>query len=379
MNYELMAVFCFQIREVIEPYLVFKFVFSLSLGINFIFIPYFRFMILVTGGTGLVGSHLLYFLLKENKQVRAIHRKNSDTESVKKVFALYTPEVDSLYKRIDWVEANITDVPALTVAFKNITKVYHCAAFVTFDPSKYRILKKSNIEGTANIVNFCIVKNVEKLCFVSSIATLGSTLNGAWINEETQWNPDEKNSIYAITKYGAEMEVWRGTQEGLSAVIVNPGVILGTSPDNGSSGIFMALGSSGIPFYPSGGIGVVDVEDVVKAMVLLMDSSIKNEQFILVSENISYKDLLSKIAPFFRKKPPTKRLSKKFMFILSGMDWLLHKLFGMKRKLVKATVRSMFTTSFYDASKIKDSLDFQFNSLNETLKRVTQESKKHSN
>jgi len=333
-------------------------------------------MILVTGGTGLVGSHLLYFLLKENKQVRAIHRKNSDTESVKKVFALYTSEAESLYKKVDWVEANITDVPALTAAFEGVTQVYHCAAFVTFDPSKYQILKKTNIEGTANIVNFCLANKVEKLCFVSSIATLGNTLNGDLINEQTQWNPDDKNSIYAISKYGAEMEVWRGTQEGLDAVIVNPGIILGNSPDAGSSSVFMALGSSGIPFYPSGGIGVVDVADVVKAMILLMDSSVKNEQFILVSENISYKELLSKTAILFEKKPPTKKLPKAIMFFLSGMDWLLNKLFGIKRKLIKATVRSMFTTSFYDASKIKNSLDFQFKPLCETLERVTKASKK---
>ena len=332
-------------------------------------------MILVTGGTGLVGSHLLYFLLKENKQVRAIHRKNSNIESVKKVFALYTSEVDSFYKKIDWVEANIIDVPALAAAFEGVTKVYHCAALVSFDPSKFRILKKTNIEGTANIVNFCLANNIEKLCFVSSVATFGSTLNGSLITEETQWNPEEKNSVYAISKYGGEMEVWRGTQEGLDAVIVNPGIILGTSPDDGSSGIFMALGSSGIPFYSSGGIGIVDVKDVVKAMVLLMDSTIKNEQFILVSENITYKDLLSKTAILFGKKPPTKKLSKGIMLFLSGMDWLLNVFFGRKRRLIKATVNSMFTTSFYDASKIKSSFDFQFKTLSETLERIVNERK----
>ncbi len=336
-------------------------------------------MILITGGTGLVGSHLLYFLLREDKQVRAIHRKNSDTEAVKKVFALYSSEAELLYKKIDWVEANITDLPALTVAFEGITQVYHCAAFVTFDPSKYRILKKTNIEGTANIVNLCLAKKVEKLCFVSSVATLGNSLNGELITEETAWNPDEKNSVYAISKYGAEMEVWRGTQEGLDVVIVNPGVILGTSPDAGSSGIFMALGASGIPFYPSGGIGVVDVEDVVKTMILLMDSSIKKEQFILVSENITYKEMLSKIAPFFGKKPPKKMLSKGIMFFMSGVDWFFNKLFGTKRKLPKAAVRAMFTTSFYDASKIKNSLGFQFKPVEETLEKIAAQSKKRSN
>lgn len=335
-------------------------------------------MILVTGGTGLVGSHLLYFLLKENRPVRAIHRKNSNTEAVKKVFALYTSEADALYKKIEWVEAKITDIPALTAAFENVTQVYHCAAFISFDPGKFKILKKINIEGTANIVNLSLSKNIKKLCSVSSVATFGSTPNSELITEQTQWNPDEKNSVYAISKYGAEMEVWRGTQEGLDSVIVNPGVILGTAPNDGSSGVFIDLGASGIPFYPSGGMGIVDVEDVVKAMILLMDSSVKNEQFILVSENITYKNLLSEIAPLFQKKPPVKKLPKGIMFFVSGVDWLCNKLFGTDRKLPKATVRSMFTTSFYDASKIKNRLDFEFQPLVKTLGRIIAERKKRS-
>ncbi len=335
-------------------------------------------MILVTGGTGMVGSDLLYFLLKENTKVRAIHRRDSNIESVKKVFALYTSQVDAIFNKIEWVEADITDIPALTNAFENITKVYHCAAIIDFDPSKYKLLRKVNVEGTANIVNLCLANNIEKICYVSSVATLGHALNNQLITEETPWNPDEKNSVYAITKYAAEMEIWRGTQEGLDAVIVNPGVIVGTSPSEDGSAVIVPLGSRGIPFYPSGGMGIVDVRDVVKAMILLMDSNIKNERFILVGENISYKDLLSKLALLFGKKPPTKKLSKSLMLFLSTMDWLLNKLFGIKRKLVKATVRSMFTFSRYDTSKIKKQFGFQLTPTDETLKRIAEESKKVS-
>jgi len=321
----------------------------------------------------------LYFLLKENANVRAIHRKNSNIKAVKKVFALYTAEVDSLFNKIEWVEANITDIPALTLAFENIIKVYHCAAFISFDPSKYKVLKKANVEGTANIVNLCLASNIEKLCYVSSVATLGSNLKDQLISEETPWNPDAKNSVYGITKYGAEMEIWRGTQEGLDAVIVNPGLILGTSPDGGGSSIIISLGASGIPFYPSGAMGIVDVQDVVKTMILLMNSEVKNEQFILVGENLTYKDLLTRLAPMFDKKPPTKKLPKNIMFFLSGMDWLSNKLFNTKRRIVKATVRSMFTISLYDMFKIKNTLGFQFTPTEETLKRVVAEKKKTSN
>jgi len=335
-------------------------------------------MILVTGGTGLVGSHLLYFLLQENEKVRAIHRAKSDLNSVKKIFSLYTSEADSLYNKIEWVEASVNDIPALTEAFKNITRVYHCAAIISFDSSEYKLLKKVNIEGTANIVNLSLANDVKKLCYVSSVSTLGSNIIDSFISEETPWNSDEKNSVYAITKYGAEMEVWRGTQEGLDAVIVNPGVILGTSPNNDGSGVIVGLGAKGIPFYPSGSMGIVDIKDVVRAMIFLMNSEVKNEQYILVGKNITFKELLSKLAVLFEKKPPTKKLSKGIMLFISGIDWLLNKLFNTKRKVVKANVLSMFTNTTYNTDKLRDQFDFKYTPTDETLKRIVTEIKQAS-
>lgn len=336
-------------------------------------------MILVTGGTGMVGAHMLYFLLKENRQVRALHRDNSDIASVKKIFALYTTEADALFNKIEWLKADITDIPALTPAFEGVEQVYHCAAVINFDPAKYNVLKKINVEGTANVVNLCLAKKIEKLCYVSSVATFGSSPKGKMINEETSWNPDEKNNVYAITKYGAEMEVWRGTQEGLDAVIVNPGIIFGISPHGQGSGLITNIGQRGIPFYPPGGMGFVDVQDVVRAMILLMESQIKNEQFILIGENVSYKEILSKLAILYSKKPPTKKLPKTIMFFFSGLDWVSSKLFGTDRKLTNATVRSMFTTPLYDAAKIKEKLGFEFTPLNQTLHRIFSRSTENKN
>lgn len=323
----------------------------------------------------MVGSHLLYFLSRENVAVRAIHRKKSDLESVKRIFKLYTSESEIFFNKIEWVEADILDIPELSKVFADVTKVYHCAAAINFNPSKYRFLKKVNVEGTANVVNLCLENKVEKLCYVSSVATFGSSLLGKEINEDSAWNPDEKNNVYAITKYAAEMEVWRGTQEGLDAIIVNPGIILGTSPNKSGSGIIPSLVSRGLSYYPSGGMGVVDVQDVAKAMIILMKSEIRNQQFILVSKNISYKEILSKFASVYGKKPPTKKLSKTLMVYLSGLDWLSNFLFGSKRRLTKSMVKSMFTNSFYDSSKIKDAVGFEFTSVEDTINRISKESK----
>jgi nucleoside-diphosphate-sugar epimerase len=335
-------------------------------------------MILVTGGTGLVGSHLLFFLLKDNKTVRAVHRKESNPELVKQVFSYYTSSPETFFERIDWIEADITDLPALTEAFRGITHVYHTAAYISFNPVHYHKLKKANIEGTANIVNLCLEFNIEKLCYVSSVGALGKVLNGKLITEETSWNPEANNSVYAITKYGAEMEVWRGTQEGLDAVIVQPGVILGPSGRESGSGRILKSISKGIGFYTSGGMGFVGVRDVVKAMIQLMNSPLKNDHFILVAYNMKYKDLLTALAKNLQKKPPEKKAPKWVLSLISSLDYIAHMLFGTKRKLFKATVRSLYTESYYDASKIERELGFSFCPLEEALQQLSENHSRES-
>ena len=327
-------------------------------------------MILVTGGTGLVGSHLLYFLLKAKYQVRAIYRTKSSLEKVKSIFELYSKDGAILFDSIEWLQADITDIPALERVFEGITEVYHCAAMVNFNPSKYHLLKKVNIEGTANIVNLCLHFGIKKLCFVSSIATLSKKPEQESIDESSFWNPDEKNSVYAISKYGAEMEVWRGTQEGLDAVIVNPGVILGVSPHKDGSNQIINVAKKGLNFYPSGIIGTVDVRDVAQIMIRLMDASIVNERYVLVSSNIPIKKLLSEISLLSGNKPPKYRLSRFLMEIISSLDSLSHFLFRTRRKLPKDLVRSMFSTTTYNSSKIIKALNYNFIPISDTLRML---------
>ncbi len=327
-------------------------------------------MILVTGGTGLVGAHLLYHLLQTHDTVRAIHRKSSHLDSVKEVFSFYTSEAEEYFHKIEWIEADITEVPALTKVFEGITQVYHCAAFISFNTKHFHALQKANIEGTANIVNLCLAHKVSKLCHVSSVATLGKSEDDSPINEEVPWNPEDMNSVYSITKYGAEMEVWRGTQEGLKAVIVNPGVILGEGFWDSGSGVIVKRAAKGVSFYPDGSTGFVDVRDVVQSMVRIMNESIINQQFILVAENASYLKLLTGLSKEFGIAPPKRKLNKSVLLLLSYLDGMSSFLFGTKRFLLKATIRSMYSHSSYDSSKIKDQLVFEFIPLEETLKRV---------
>jgi len=206
-------------------------------------------MILVTGGTGLVGSHLLVRLVQENEPVKATYRTLESIEKTKKVFSYYTNTTKDLFTNIEWLQADITDVPSMMPAFKGVKKVYHCAAVISFDPADYRTMRKVNIHGTAIIANLAIDAKVEKLCFVSSIATIGDDPKKEFANEENDWGGNEKNNGYAITKYGAETEVWRASQEGVDVVIVNPGVILGSGFwDSGSGKMFTQI-YKGFQFY----------------------------------------------------------------------------------------------------------------------------------
>src|SRR6056297_1414102 len=184
-------------------------------------------MIFVTGSTGLVGAHLLYQLAGKGEKVKALIRNPDKIKQVKQVFSYYSDHAGQLIDTIEWIRGDILDPATYFDALKDVNTVYHCAAMVSFDKKDKSELLKTNIEGTANIVNASLEQNIKKMCFVSSIATMGDSPNGEAVTEENYWVPSKNRPPYAISKYKSEMEVWRGIQEGLDAVIVNPSVVLG--------------------------------------------------------------------------------------------------------------------------------------------------------
>ncbi|MCF6350735.1 MAG: SDR family oxidoreductase [Flavobacteriaceae bacterium] len=326
-------------------------------------------MILVTGGTGLVGSHLLYQLSLTEEKIKAIHRKKSDLNAVKHVFSCYNANFENLFNKIEWVEANICDLSSLEITFENIDYVYHCAALVSFNKKDYQNMRKINIEGTANIVNFALSAKVKKLCYVSSIATIEKNTTNKLIDEKNDWNNETNNYGYAITKYGAEMEVWRGAQEGLNVVIVNPGVILGSGFFNRGSGELFTKVYNGFKFYTEGITGFVGVKDVVKAMIFLMNSSINNERFILVSKNESFKNIFFKIATAFGKKRPNIKVTKTLSSIAWRLEWVKSLITGKPPIITKHSASASLNSYKYTSAKIKKN-GFEFENLETTIKDV---------
>jgi dihydroflavonol-4-reductase len=324
-------------------------------------------MNLVTGGTGILGMRLLFDLSRKDEKTKAIKRKNADLNLVKEVFEFYGDENGTLFKKIEWVEGDILDILSIETAIRGCTRVYHSAAMVSFIASENEAMLKTNVEGTANLVNVCLDRNIQKLCYVSSVAAIGRAKDGDAINENTKWKTNSLNSNYGISKYLAEREVWRGIEEGLNAVIVNPTVILGAAQNNQSSGSLFRNIIKGSPIYTSGSNGFVDVRNVSEAMIKLMHSDALKERYVLVGENLSYKALLEQSAISFHHSKPRFKASKWLLEISWRLAYLLSFITKKKPFLTKETARTSDKSYYYSNQKIIEKLAISFYSVKESF------------
>ena len=329
-------------------------------------------MILVTGGTGLLGSHLLFDLVSTGHPVRAIKRKTSNIEMVRKVFSYYSDKADEFFGKIEWVEADIMDFVAISEVLEGIDIVYHAGAVVSFYPKDHEAMLKVNIEGTANLVNLCIDRNITKFCYVSSVAVLGRALNDGVSDETTWWQPSKKNSVYGQSKYGAEREVWRGIEEGLNAYIVNPSVILGPGFwGGGNSGLF-SLVWKGLKYYTRGINGFVDVRDISKAMIRLMESDISRERFIFSAENCSYQQLFEYMAKYLGKPAPSINVPNS----MTGIAWRVEALRSFLMRTLPEVTKEMATTTTmvytYSNEKIRKAIGFEFTPLEQSIREISE-------
>lgn len=312
---------------------------------------------MITGATGLLGSHLIKKLIKSNTRDRIIGLSRSGIP----------------LQGIETLKCDILDVVALEKAMEGVDKVYHCAAIVSFHPDHKDEMLRINIDGTANVVNACIDAKVKKMLYVSSVAALGKTPNGTMIDENTKFD-ERKASYYGKTKHEAEMHVWRGFAEGMDMAIVNPSIILGAGDWNsGSTQLFKNVYEE-FSYYTQGIHGYVDVEDVAEVMIKLMESPVSGEKFILNSTNISFKDLFKLMADAFGKKSPTKSATPFMSEIIWRLSYLKAFLQGKKSLLTKETARSAQESIIYDNSKILKTLpDFQFRKIEDTINKVVYE------
>ncbi len=317
-------------------------------------------MILVTGGTGFLGSYLLRALVGAGKPVRALYRSR------------IPEQVSDIRDKVEWVQGDVLDTGVLEDAMEGVTAIYHCAAVVSFQPDKRDEMLRINIEGTANVVNLAIDAGVRKIVHVSSVAALGRAKEQTAITEESQWEESRNNSNYAVSKHLSEMEIWRGIAEGLNAVIVNPSIILGSGFWHDGTGLMLKNAWKEFPYYTDGVNGFVDVRDVAEVMIKLMDSPITGERFILNGDNWPYRQLFTRMAGALGKKPP-HIAAKPWM---AALVWRVEKLRGLltgKRPLItRETARTAQLKVYYSNEKIMQALPgFRFRPLEETVEEVS--------
>ena len=322
-------------------------------------------MVLVTGATGILGRVLVLELLKQGKSVRATKREMSNLQEVKKSWNFYTSQADEYFKKIEWVEVDFEDLDSLRIVLEGIEEVYHCSAKVSFYPKDEAEMFKTNIEGTKNLLYIAEEKSVKKFLFVSSIAVFDKINEKGKIDEESGFDGKKQNSAYALSKYLSEMEVWRAYAEGMNTIIINPGVIIGSGNWGKSSGdLFPSFEKS--PFSFSGGTAYVDVRDVAKTAVILMEKEKFGERYIIISENKKYKEVADKIRQFLGKNESVI-LPKFWLNLGYGLNLALGWLFPYLRIISKENIKMLTEFTPISNKKIIKELNFQFISVKDSL------------
>jgi nucleoside-diphosphate-sugar epimerase len=313
--------------------------------------------ILLTGATGFLGSNVLRILLQKGYDVRALRRANSRMDLVA-----------DIAHRVEWLEMDITDI-ALEEAFEGITHVCHCAAIVSFHPRDAKRMNQINVDGTANLVNLSLDFGIQRFVHTSSIAALGRSKERTHLDESTKWEASKLNSNYAISKYGAEQEVWRGAAEGLSVAIVNPAMVIGSGFWDENTARFFTQIKNGLKFCPVGATGFVDVRDVADFMVRLLESDIAGERFVLVSENLSYKTFFAYIAAALNVKPPSITVQPWLAEIAWRIEWLKEKILGTKPMVTKESARSsVYWFTYGNEKSLAAFKDFKYRKIADTIR-----------
>jgi len=316
-------------------------------------------MILVTGASGFVGQHLVRLLSGKGMTVRALYRHTQPGAELRAL------------PGVSWMQCDLLDVYAVEEAMKDVADVYHCAAVVSFHPSEKAEMMHVNVETTANIVNQALEQGIRKLAFVSSVAALGRTEGTKIITEEEEWEESRYNSAYSLSKYLAEMEVWRGIGEGLSAVIVNPGIILGEGNWDEGSARLMKVAYSEFPFYTKGITSWADVKDVAEILWELMQSGTEAERFIVSAGNFSYREVFTLMAGALHRRPPHIPATPFMTGLLWRWNMLRKALTGKNITITKETARNAQKENYYDNSKLLRFLPgFSYTPVTATIERM---------
>lgn len=313
-------------------------------------------MIAITGASGLLGSFIASKFISHEEKIIGLTREKSK--------ALKS---DYLQKNIDWREVNILDPISLSESLKDVHTVIHSAALVSFNPRRRKEISDANATGTKNVVDACLAVGVKKLIHISSVAALGRQKGIYHINEDSTWMNSRLSSDYALSKYQAELEVYRGYEEGLHVSIVNPSVILAPSDWNySSSQIFKYIWNENA-FYTGGVLNYVDVRDVANMVYVLCASNFNGERFIASANYTSIKNIFDEIALRFNKKPPFIKVNTTLSKAIVYLEGVRSFLTNQEPIITKQTAQIASEPFYFDNKKAVEKLKISFQTLEETL------------
>lgn len=327
----------------------------------------------MTGGTGLIGSHVLLELALRKRPVRAIKREHSDLETVKKVFQFYFPEEGmALFSGIEWVDADLLDIEGLERAMKGVEKVFHCAGMVSYDPKDRDKLLEVNVESTKNLLESARSEGVKGFGHLSSTSALGKAQEGRVLDESANWSTDHRNSDYSVSKYMAEREVWRAREEGLPALVLNPCIVIGPGDPGRSSTTLIGGVAKGNPFYPPGSNAFIDARDVARPLVDLMEGmEHEGENFVLIGEHRSFQDVMQKIAANIGQDPPRYRAGPLLLEFAWRSESLLRIASGRKPNITKQTARNGQRQMRFSSEKAERRFGFDPRSIDEAIQNAS--------
>ena len=309
----------------------------------------------------------------QGKEVLALKRPNSNTGNIEEVLSFYTPQYKTLFSNLKFAEGDITDIYSVIDALHGVSSVYHCAGMVSFNEKKIKELLMINSDGTANVVNACLEKDIKQFCHVSSVATMPNHDKKKIVDESVFWKSSPENGAYSISKYNGEREAWRANEEGLPVVMVNPSVVLGAGCWGQSSSRLIDECYKGTRFYSNGVTGFVDVQDVVKCMLGLMEKKISGKRFVVSGDNKSFKYVLDQFHKEFGNKLPSIEAGK--WMLKTGA--LLEKMFSPDPRITKTTIDAALNKNYFSHEKIAKELNYTFTSIDKTISYVAEKYKAH--
>jgi len=313
-------------------------------------------MILITGASGFLGQHLVRHLSAKGEAVRALYHKHAPDAAL-----LDLPN-------ITWQQCDLLDIYDVEDAMQGVTDIYHCAAMVSFDPRQKERMVHINTECTATVINQALEQGIRRMVHVSSVAALGRTINNKPITEEVEWEESNQNSGYGVSKYMAEMEVWRGMGEGLMAVVVNPAIILGAGDWQKGSARLIKTVYDQFPFYTGGTTGWVDIHDVINALYMLMQSDVTGERYILSSGNYAFKDIFTRMADAMYRKAPHIKAGNLLTSTVARLSEWKSRIGGSEMFITRENARNAQSTSHYDNSKLLKAFpEFKYTDIQDTV------------